>query len=53
MEMIRELLNTSSSEVATRMPKTDFPLLRELVKLIAGGYRFAKPSMLMSNLHTT
>ena len=45
--MIQDLVNAPTWETATRsMTKTEFPLLKELAKLIAGGYRFAKPSML-------
>ena len=38
--MIKYLIDTSNVEVATKMTKREFPILRELAKLIAGGYKF-------------
>ena len=45
IEMIDYLINTSNIKVATNMTEEDFPLLRELAKLIVRGYRFTKPGM--------
>ena len=40
MEKMKYLIETSNRKVATEMTKEEFPLLRELAKLITKGYRF-------------
>jgi len=34
------LVDTPNREVAARMTKKEFPLLREVAKLVAGGFKF-------------
>jgi len=43
--VIKYLIGKLDIEVATNMTKQDFPILRELSKLIAGGYKFDKSGM--------
>ena len=45
MEKIKYLINASNKTVASEMTAEEFPLLRELAKLIASGYKFTEPNM--------
>ena len=40
MEKMKYLVDTSNRKVATEMTAEEFPLLRELAKLISKGYKF-------------